>query len=114
MDEWIAHKTCMERKVLLIPYIRGIGGCRTRFVVVQHAASSDWTFISGTCEPNERPIACALRELAEETLGWVQIGRMPKNTRHVRIVLGEERKRIDVYFIPVRRGGRMLSLFHRR
>ena len=98
----------LQRKVLLVPYIR-CGDKKTRLVVVQHAESLDWTFISGTCEPRERPDGCAIRELFEETLGAVSISRLPANTQKIRII--SEGKRIDVYFIPVRKGSQLLEGF---
>lgn len=89
----------LQRKVLAIPYIVRRGK-KTRFLVVQDAESQEWTFISGTCEPNERPRVCVVRELYEETKGLISLRGLPKRTRVFRIILNN--KRIDVFFIPLR------------
>lgn len=89
----------VERKVLAIPYIRQRGR-KTKFLVVQDRTTNDWTFISGTCETNEPPVKCVLRELFEETKGLISLGKLPKRVKRFRIV--HERKRIDVFFIPLR------------
>ena len=89
----------IRRKVLIVPVVR----CRcrkTRFLVAKDRASGEWTLLSGTCEPYEHPVRCALRELYEETKGLVRLRRPPKRTRHYRF--REKNKRVDVYFVPLR------------
>lgn len=88
-----------ERKVLVIPYIR-VPNKRTRLLVVQHAESGDWTFISGTCQRRESPDRCVVRELAEETRGLVHVRCIPKRAIRFRAVV--DQKRVDVYFLPLR------------
>lgn len=88
----------VERKVLIIPYLRD-SPRKTKVAIVRHAASGDWTFFSGTCEPNENPHACVMREIEEETLGRVKLWRMPKATRRIRLWI--DNKRIDAYFIRI-------------
>lgn len=87
------------RKIIAIPYVR-VAGKRTRFLVVEHAASGDWTFISGTCEAREPPKRCVIRELAEETNGEVRLQKLPKRTITFRF-MGSGQRRVDVFFIPL-------------
>lgn len=102
-----------RRKVLIVPFFRD-GNCKTKCVVVQDSSSGDWTFISGTCEPNERFNACMKRELAEETLHCVQIEKLPKSTKNisVRIETPKRNVHVRVYFIPLRRNSRILKGFY--
>lgn len=97
----------MKRKVLIIPFTRSRPSAKVRFLVVQDAASGDWTFMSGTCEPGESPLQCALRELCEETKGTLVLRKLPKRTRRFRIYYREgssgQKQRYDVFFIPFTR-----------
>lgn len=89
----------VERKILAIPYILQTNR-KTKFLVVQDRATQDWTFISGTCEPNEPPTKCVLRELHEETKGLISLKIIPKRSRRFRVI--HDGKRVDVFFIPLR------------
>jgi 8-oxo-dGTP pyrophosphatase MutT (NUDIX family) len=91
----------LERKVLAIPYARPRPGAAVRFLVAQDAATQEWTFMSGTCEPGERPVPCVLRELHEETRGLLAITKLPQRTKRFRVVW--QNKRYDVFFIPMSR-----------
>jgi len=96
-----------QRKVLIIPYVRD--DHRTKIVVVQHAESKDWTFISGTCEPGEGSLTCMTRELREETLDCVKLCYIPKNTEILHIVTAN--KHIKVFFIPIRKHSTLYNQF---
>lgn len=89
----------MKRKVIIIPFVYPTERYNARLLVAKDRASGDWTFFSGTCEPFEVPIRCALRELYEETMGLIRWNRLPPSTRHFRFT--ETDRRIDVYFIPL-------------
>lgn len=92
----------MKRKVLVIPFVFRLGQhTKPRFLVAKDRKSGDWTFLSGTCEPYEAPIRCALRELYEETRGCLRLHRLPRGTFHARMYEDDNTKRIDVYFIPL-------------
>lgn len=93
-----------ERKILVVPYLQETER-RTKFLIVENRAHQEWTFISGTCEANEKPIACALRELMEETLGLVCVDRFPKTTKRIRLQLPN--CRYDVFFVPIRKNYRL-------
>lgn len=101
-----------RRKVLVVPYIRSSRG-RTRCVLVKDSMSGDWTFLSGTCESNETPDECVKREIDEETLGCVQMQKMPRQTTRIciRISTPKRRVRVHVYFIPLRTRAKLLRGF---
>lgn len=100
----------VQRKILLVPYIR-CGRNKSRVVIVQHAESGDWTFISGTCEAGEGPVPCVIRELNEETMGNVIISKLPRQTKKIRVHITATDTRIDIFFIPVRNNSKMFDGF---
>ena len=104
-------KRNMRRKVLVIPFVKltkhksKSKKSRTdkgniRLLVAKDQDSGDWTFFSGTCEPYEHPIRCALRELYEETRGVVRLQGLPRNTRRIRLHCGRD-TRVDIFFVPL-------------
>lgn len=88
-----------KKKVLGIAYLPGTPTRKTRYLVVEDAKEREWTFISGTCEPNEEPDACMLRELAEETRALVVLGTMPIHTQKYTITY--HHWDYTVYFMPL-------------
>ena len=44
-----------------------------RYLLVRDRMHQEWTFISGCCRHNEKPVNCAMRELREETKDAVNI-----------------------------------------
>ena len=92
----------VERKILAVIYVSlRKYEKKPRFLIVKDAVEKEWTFISGTCEENERTNKCAIREIREETRGLVSLKTLPKRTKIFQTVY--ENKRVDVMFIPIRR-----------
>jgi len=101
------------RKVLLIPYISKTKMNKTRFFIVQHTESKDWTFISGTCESGEHPNKTVYRELNEETQGLIKISYLPKRTKIKKVFVIKNKIRfvINIYFIPLKRKTKLYFSF---
>jgi len=70
-------------KVLVVPYVRN--GQNVLFLLVKDRKFDEWTFISGTCKKRnmEHPLACATRELREETKDAIDIDLTTWPYRHV-------------------------------
>lgn len=89
-----------QRKILAVLYVLlRKSGKKPRFLIVKDAESSNWTFISGTCEPREPIHKCAIREIQEETRGLISLKSLPKRTRKFQTMYKD--KRVDVLFIPL-------------
>lgn len=72
------------KKTLAIAYIKA-PGIVPRFLIVLDRASREWSFISGCCKLHERPEACVIRELREETKEGVNVWLTPWNHRQFEI-----------------------------
>ena len=87
-------------KTLAIPYIKA-PGLAPRFLVVLDKATREWSFISGCCKLHERPEACVMRELREETKEAVNVFLTPWNHRSFQLqtwrLEGERRTTIHYY-----------------
>lgn len=76
-------------KVLVVPYVRDPKGDpkggNVLFLLVKDRKFDEWTFISGTCKKRnmEHPLACATRELREETKDAIDIDLTKWPYRHV-------------------------------
>lgn len=56
----------------------------TRYALVQGRATGKWSFPKGHSNPDEEPLACAKREIAEET----SIEQLPEPTNHIKMGYG--------------------------
>lgn len=56
----------------------------TRYALVQGRATGKWSFPKGHSNPDEEPLACAKREIAEET----SIEQLPEPINHIKMGYG--------------------------
>lgn len=81
-----SNNVMYRSKVLVVPYVRNSTGPEgSLFLLVKDRKFDEWTFISGTCKKRnmEHPLACATRELREETKDAIDIDLTTWPYRHV-------------------------------
>ena len=91
-----------QTKALVVPFYKH-GRLSPKYLFVHDRVHREWGFLSGTCKKFERPIACALRELREETKNAMNITLTAWNHVHFPLTLrrGAWTLNYTVYFIDV-------------
>lgn len=98
--------------MLIVPYAHDAEG-KLIFLLVKDKKFDEWTFISGTCKKRsmEHPIACAIRELKEETKEIVDIDLFTWPHHHISLnttyeepcspCVAESSTTYHIYFIDI-------------